>query len=95
VDLFKNIFYNILVEDLTSAVLNGNPTASNALTNQDSWNPGDSRIAFTYGPERKAKGSKKKKKKKSKEKKVKVIPFTRPSMSGMSGPSKKANFGAV
>ena len=97
-DLFKNVFYNILVEDLTSAVLNSNPGTATGIYNQNPWNPGDERMAFIYGPERKATSSKKKKKKKqkeSKEKKVKIIPFTRPSLSGMSGPSKKASFGAL
>ena len=69
----------MLVEDMTSAILNPTPTgARNSLVAGDNYNPGDSRIAFSYGP---GKSTKKKRKRDSKSKK-KVVPFTRPPIQG-------------
>jgi hypothetical protein len=76
----------MLVEDMTSAILNPTPTgASSTLTSGDNWNPGDARTAFAYGP-KKGVISKKKKKKKgsSRQKKVKIEPFRRPPIQRMS-----------
>lgn len=70
----------MLVEDMTSAILNPTPTGDrNSLTATDRWNPGDTRVAFTYGP---TGPSNRKKKKKNKLSKVK--PFKRPPVQGLS-----------
>ena len=78
----------MLVEDITSSVLNGNPEGSG----YGGPDHDDMRLPFAYGPSKTTKKSKKKGKKKAKKKKVKIIPFTRFSgSSGMTGPSKRSS----
>tara|TARA_R110002167_G_scaffold9579_17_gene44357 strand:- start:4430 stop:4690 length:261 start_codon:yes stop_codon:yes gene_type:complete len=81
VALYKNIFYNILVEDISSSVLNSNPEG----TGYGGEGHDDSRLPFAITPTKKGKKSKKKKKKQ-----VAILPFTRSNISGMTGPSKRS-----
>tara|TARA_R110000851_G_scaffold52364_4_gene124593 strand:- start:30708 stop:30989 length:282 start_codon:yes stop_codon:yes gene_type:complete len=89
VALFKKVFYNMLVEDITSSVLNSNPEGSGY------GGPGnnDMRLPFAYGPSDTTSKSKKKgKKAKKKKKKIKIMPFTRfGGGSGMTGPSGRSS----
>lgn len=74
----------MLVEDMTSAILNPNPIGDRrSLTNGDNWNPGDNRIASIINPTVKSKTTSTKKKKRKKKKAVtKIIPFKRPPIQG-------------
>jgi len=86
VALFRNTLYNMLVEDMTSAILNPTPTGNrNSLVNGDNWNQGDSRRAFVINPtvKSKPKSNNKKKRKKKKKSVTKIIPFKRPPIQSM------------
>ena len=65
--LFRNIFYNILKEDMTSTIIGGGGAASvnntTGLTKTDGYAPGDHRLPHILGDKNKKKGKKGKKRK--------------------------------
>ena len=62
--LFEKVFYNKLLEDITTDVLSQGAASDSVLTNTDDYAEDDFRKPYIYGPDNK---NNKKKKKKNKQ----------------------------
>lgn len=59
--LFEKVFYNKLLEDITTDVLSQGTASDSVLTNTDDYAENDYRKPYIYGPNNKSKKKKKKK----------------------------------